>query len=296
EGGVRDVTARYAAEFSRPDFRRRRTDPDWLGSTLMNKAIRANRKRARLEDVHFKKELVNKPLPTTLSEYKNHPLYVLEKDLLKFEAIYPRPEDQKPLGEVRGHKVYPRSTVHTLQGANNWIKQARSVKEGEKPYKVVKARPNIRVPAEEREQRYLDVYGYWQTEPYRPPKVTDGRIPCNEFGNVYMFQPSMCPIGAVHLRLSGLPSIARRLGGLECVPAVVGFDFSSGSSFPVIDGAVVLKEDAEKFTKEWKRLEATREERENKRREERVLGNWRKLIRGILRLHYVKTKFGATKD
>ncbi|KAK5985893.1 hypothetical protein GCK32_004055 [Trichostrongylus colubriformis] len=79
-----------------------------------------------------------------------------------------------------------------------------------------------------------------------------------------MFQPSMCPIGAVHLRLSGLPSIARRLGGLECVPAVVGFDFSSGGSFPVIDGAVVLKQDADKFVKEWKRLEATKEERENK--------------------------------
>ncbi|XGW29855.1 hypothetical protein V3C99_009140 [Haemonchus contortus] len=296
EGGVRDVTARYAADYSRPDFRRRRTDPDWIDRTLRKKMIRADRKRARLEDNHFKRELVKKPLPTTLSEYKNHPLYVLEKDLLKFEAIYPRPEDQTPLGEVRGHKVYPRSCVHTLQGANNWIKQARSVKEGEKPYKVVKARPNIRVPAEEREQRYLDVYGYWQTEPYRPPKVKDGQIPCNEFGNVYMFQPSMCPIGAVHLRLSGLPSIARRLGGLPCVPAVVGFDFSGGGSFPVIDGAVVLKEDANKFVKEWERLEATREERENKRREERVLGNWRKLIRGILRLHYVRTKFGAVKE
>ncbi|VDO67270.1 unnamed protein product [Haemonchus placei] len=294
EGGVRDVTARYAADYSRPDFRRRRTDPDWIDRTLRKKVKFPP--PARLEDNHFKKELVKKPLPTTLSEYKNHPLYVLEKDLLKFEAIYPRPEDQKPLGEVRGHKVYPRSCVHTLQGANNWIKQARSVKEGEKPYKVVKARPNIRVPAEEREQRYLDVYGYWQTEPYRPPKVKDGQIPCNEFGNVYMFQPSMCPIGAVHLRLSGLPSIARRLGGLPCVPAVVGFDFSSGGSFPVIDGAVVLKEDANKFVKEWERLEATREERENKRREERVLGNWRKLIRGILRLHYVRTKFGAVKE
>ncbi|PIO59383.1 DNA repair protein Rad4, partial [Teladorsagia circumcincta] len=171
QGGVRDVTARYAGQFSRSDFRRRRTDPKWLARTLGKGVIRANRKRARLEDTHLQKELVNKPLPTTLSEYKNHPLYVLEKDLLKFEAIYPRPEDQKPLGVVRGHKVYPRSSVHTLQGANNWIKQARSVKEGEKPYKVVKGRPNLRVPAEMREQRYLEVYGYWQTEPYRPPKV-----------------------------------------------------------------------------------------------------------------------------
>uniref|UniRef100_A0A0K0DER1 Ant_C domain-containing protein n=1 Tax=Angiostrongylus cantonensis TaxID=6313 RepID=A0A0K0DER1_ANGCA len=143
------------------------------------------------------------------------------------------PKHQIPLGEVRGHKVYPRSTVYTLQSANNWIKMARSVKEGEKPYKVVKARPKLNVPSEQREQRYLDVFGYWQTEPYRPPKVTNGRIPCNEFGNVYMYQPSMCPIGAVHLRLPGLPSIARRLGGLQCVPAVVGWDFNSCANFPM---------------------------------------------------------------
>ncbi|KHJ87308.1 DNA repair protein Rad4 [Oesophagostomum dentatum] len=296
EGGVREVTARYASEFLRPDFRRLRTDPRWLASTLRKKIIRPNSKRSELEDIHMRQELVNKPLPTTVAEYKNHPLYVLEKDLLKFEGIYPKPEDQKPLGEIRGHKVYPRSTVYTLQSANNWIKMARSVKEGEKPYKVVKARPNIRVPVEEREQRYLDVFGYWQTEPFRPPKVENDRIPRNEYGNVYMYQPSMCPIGAVHLRLPGLPSIARRLGGLECVPAVVGWDFNSCSNFPVIDGACVLEKDAQAFINEWKRLEATREERENKKREERVLGNWRKLIRGILRLHYVKKKFGATKE
>ncbi|KIH65548.1 DNA repair protein Rad4 [Ancylostoma duodenale] len=296
EGGVRDVTARYASDFLRPEFRRSRTEQKWIVDTLKKRIIRANRERSEQEDLHMRQELVNKPLPTTLSEYKNHPLYVLEKDLLKFEGIYPKPEDQKPLGEVRGHKVYPRSTVYTLQSDKNWIKMARSVKEGEKPYKVVKARANPRIPAEEREQRYLDVFGYWQTEPFRPPKVVDGRIPCNEFGNVYMYQPSMCPIGAVHLRLPGLPSIARRLGGLECVPAVVGWEFNSCSNFPIIEGACVLEKDAPLFVNEWKRLEATREERENKKREERVLGNWRKLIRGILRLHYVKSKFGATKE
>ncbi|VDL76035.1 unnamed protein product [Nippostrongylus brasiliensis] len=198
EGGVREVTARYASDFSRPDFRRRRTEQAWIVSTLKAPMIRANRERALLEDTHMKQELVKKPLPATLSEY------VLEKDLLKFEGIYPRPEEQKPLGEVRGHKVYPRSTVYTLQSANNWIKMARSVKEGEKAYKVVKARPNLKVPAEEREDRFLDVFGYWQTEP--------------------------------------------------------------------MEGACVLEEDAEKFINEWKRLEATREERENKSRSKKKKG------------------------
>uniref|UniRef100_A0A1I7X6Y3 BHD_1 domain-containing protein n=1 Tax=Heterorhabditis bacteriophora TaxID=37862 RepID=A0A1I7X6Y3_HETBA len=128
ENGVRDVTARYASDFMKPDFRRRRTDPTWIAATLRKKLIRANRERAKYEDSYFRVELVAKPLPTLISEYKNHPLYVLEKDLLKFEGIYPQPENQKPLGEIRGHKVYPRSTVYTLQSAKNWEKLARSVK------------------------------------------------------------------------------------------------------------------------------------------------------------------------
>ncbi|KAJ1351302.1 hypothetical protein KIN20_007288 [Parelaphostrongylus tenuis] len=295
EGGVREVTARYVSDFWRADFRRRRTDPKWLTSTLRKNYIRADRYRSEQENLEFRQELVKKSLPATVAEYKNHPLYVLEKDLLKFEGIYPRPEDQKPLGEICGHKVYPRSTVYTLLSASNWIKLARSIKEGENAYKVVKARPDFRVPAEERVQRYLDVFGFWQTEPYRPPKVVNGRIPRNEYGNVYMYQPSMCPIGAVHLRLPGLPSIARRLGGLECVPVVVGWDYNSCSNFPIIEGACVLEEDAEKFISEWKRLEESRKEREDKKREERVLGNWRKLIRGILRHQYLKSKFRAAK-
>ncbi|VDM81249.1 unnamed protein product [Strongylus vulgaris] len=264
EGGVRDITARYASNYLRPEFRRLRTTQQWIATTLRRKSLRANRERSDQEDMYLRQELVNKPLPTTVAEYKNHPLYVLEKDLLKFEGIYPKPEDQKPLGEVRGHKVFPRSTVYTLQSANNWIKMARSVKEGEEPYKVVKARTNPRIPIEQREQKYLDIFGYWQTEPFRPPKVENGRIPRNEYGNVYMYQPSMCPVGAVHIRLPGLPNIARRLGGLECVPAVVGWEFNSCANFPIIEGACVLEKDAQLFIDEWKRLESTREERENK--------------------------------
>ncbi|KAJ1351304.1 hypothetical protein KIN20_007290 [Parelaphostrongylus tenuis] len=291
EGDVHEVTARYMSDFWRADLRRRRSESKCVKKNNMQ----TSRYLSEQENLELHEGLVKKSLPTTMAEFKNHPLYVLEKDLLKFEGIYPRPEDQKPLGEVCGHKVYSRSTVYILQSANNWIKMARNIKVEKKPYKVVKARPNIRVPAEERVQRHLDLFGYWQTEPYRPPKVINGRIPRNEFGNVYMYQPSMCPIGAVHLRLPGLPSIARRLGGLECVPAIVGWDFRSRSNFPIIDGVCVLEEVAEKFISEYRGLEEMRMERENKEREDRALGNWRRLARGVLRYLYTKSKFGAAR-
>lgn len=52
--------------------------------------------------------------------------YVLEKDVLKFEAIYPK--DQEPLGQIRGLNIYPRSSLHHLEGSLNWMKHARMIK------------------------------------------------------------------------------------------------------------------------------------------------------------------------
>lgn len=78
------------------------------------------------EDLEIRRYLESLPMSTVVADFKNHPLYVLEKDLLKFEAIYP--PDIIPIAEIRGHKVYPRSSVHVLQGDLNWIRQARTIK------------------------------------------------------------------------------------------------------------------------------------------------------------------------
>ena len=49
----------------------------------------------------------------------------------------------------------------------------KKFQKGEKPYKVVKARPKLAIPKEKRVPLTLDVYGYWQTEPYIAPEVVD---------------------------------------------------------------------------------------------------------------------------
>ena len=71
--------------------------------------------------------------------YKNHPLYALQRHLLKFEAIYP--PDVSPVGYFKGEPVFPRENVTVLRGREYWIKEALVVKVGEEPYKIVKARP-----------------------------------------------------------------------------------------------------------------------------------------------------------
>lgn len=59
--------------------------------------------------------------------------------MLKFEAIYP--PNALTLGFIRNEPVYARECVHTLHSREIWVKQARVVKLGETPYKVVMARP-----------------------------------------------------------------------------------------------------------------------------------------------------------
>ena len=47
-----------------------------IGLFIINcvQIIMANVERAKLEDLNFQTEMINRPLPTTLGEYKNHPL------------------------------------------------------------------------------------------------------------------------------------------------------------------------------------------------------------------------------
>jgi xeroderma pigmentosum group C-complementing protein len=109
----------------------------------------------------------------------------------------------------------------------------------------------------------LGLYGHWQTEEYQPPIAVDGKVraalevgvrvgvrvgcpvshpatlafqspqvPRNEFGNVYLFLPSMMPVGCVQMTLPNLNRVARKLG-IDCVQAITGFDFHGGYCHPV---------------------------------------------------------------
>ncbi|VDN02655.1 unnamed protein product [Thelazia callipaeda] len=285
--GMRDVTARYASKFLSADVRRLRVEPSWWTNTL--KLYRSkNRRRERIEDIAIHNELLSKPKPATIAEYKNHPLYVLKKDILKYEAIYP--ENQASIGQIRGIDIYPRSSVFHLDTSLNWMKQARVVKKEEKPYKVVKGRVNHRVAPELREPRSLELYGYWQTEPYVPPKVVDERIPRNEFGNIYVYKSSMVPEECVHVRLDGLVTIARKLD-IDCVPAVVGWDFHKGGNHPIVDGCVVLKKHENMLRKVWKEFHQKKQIAFEQKRKERALKNWRRLTKGMLTMRKVRAKF-----
>merc|ERR1712037_751974 len=67
------------------------------------------------------------PPPSTIGQFKDHPLYALERHLLKFEKIYP--PNAPTLGFTKsGEAVYARECVRTLNGRTHWLKEGRTVK------------------------------------------------------------------------------------------------------------------------------------------------------------------------
>lgn len=109
---IKDVSPRYCPNLN-TTTRKLRVDKEYLDSLLKFFVAKSPSSRDRKEDDYFTKIQFDKPLPTSISDFKNHPLYALKRHLLKFEAIYP--PNCPTVGFIREEAVYPRDCVYTLQ-------------------------------------------------------------------------------------------------------------------------------------------------------------------------------------
>ncbi|XP_054159920.1 DNA repair protein complementing XP-C cells homolog [Oppia nitens] len=291
DGYLREVTQRYSSDWMSANYKRRRIDDNWWSQTLLFFERKTKSCAEKSEDLEFKEMTSTTPLPTKVSDFKNHPLYVLKRDLLKFQGIYP--SDAPPLGFIKDEAVYARECVHLLRSRDSWPRNARTVRTNETPYKIVTSRPKWDKYAKVfRKDLPLEVFGEWQTDPYTPPEAKDGLVPRNSFGNVDLFQPSMLPKGCVYLQLPGLLRIANKLK-IDCAQAIVGFDNNLGCQgvHPKMDGYVVCQEFKDILIDAWDEEQDISRKREIKKKEKRVYDNWKKLIKGLLIRENVKQKF-----
>ncbi|KAH8407649.1 hypothetical protein KR222_009402 [Zaprionus bogoriensis] len=284
---LKDVTARYCTSWT-TTVRKSRVEKSWLDETIAPYLGRRT-KRDIAENEQLRRIHSDKPLPKSISEFKDHPLYVLERHLLKFQGIYPA--DAPTLGFIRGEAVYSRDCVHLLHSRDIWLKSARVVKLGEQPYKIVKARPKWdKLTRSVIKDQPLEIFGYWQTQDYEPPTAENGLVPRNAYGNVELFKECMLPKKTVHLRLPGLMRICKKLN-IDCANAVIGFDFHQGACHPMYDGFVICEEFAEIVTAAWEEDQQEQARKEQEKYEARVYGNWKKLIKGLLIRERLKRKY-----
>ncbi|KAJ2950533.1 hypothetical protein O0L34_g8778 [Tuta absoluta] len=285
---LKDLTRRYVPHWNTVT-RKQRAEQAWWDHAI-RPWLGPKTAKDREEDEQLNRMQLEAPLPKSIAEYKNHPLYALKRHLLKFEALYP--PDAATLGFVRGEAVYARECVYVCRSRDTWLKEAKVVRLGEEPYKVVKARPKWdRLSNKMITDKPLEVFGPWQVQDYEPPTAEHGVVPRNAYGNVELFQQCMLPKGTVHIKLPGLNRVAKKLN-IDCAPAMTGFDFNGGWSHPVYDGFVVCKEFEEIVTDAWVKDQEDQERREREKIETRVYGNWRRLIRGLLIRERLKLKYG----
>lgn len=285
---LKDLTRKYVPHWNTVTRKLRAEAPWW------NQAVRPwlgpRTPRDREEDEYLNRMQLEAPLPKSIAEYKNHPLYALKRHLLKYEALYP--PDAAVLGFVRNEPVYARECVYICRSRDIWLKEAKVVKLGETPYKIVKARPKWdRLSNKCITDKPLEIFGPWQVQDYEPPTAENGVVPRNAYGNVELFKECMLPKKTVLIKLPNLNRVAKKLN-IDCAPAMTGFDYNGGYCHPVYDGFVVCEEFEEIITEAWVKDQEELERKERDKIETRVYGNWRRLIRGLAIRERLKCKYG----
>ncbi|KAJ6796495.1 DNA repair protein RAD4 isoform X1 [Iris pallida] len=239
-----------------------------------------------LEDMELETRALTEPLPTNQQAYKSHHLYAIERWLTMHQVLHPR---GPILGYCKGHPVYPRSCIQTVQTKHRWLKEGLQVRENEVPAKILKkSRKNkkvqiseLTISEEDDGEKSIELYGKWQLELLQLPHAVNGVVPKNEWGRVDAWSEKCLPPGTVHLRVPRIVSVAKRLG-IDFAPAMVGFEFRNGRSFPVYEGIVVCTEFRDAIMEAYREEEERRETEERKRNEAQALSRWYQLLSSII--------------
>lgn len=250
-----------------------------------------------LEDMELETRALTEPLPTNQQAYKNHHLYAIERWLTKNQTLNPR---GPVLGYCSGHPVFPRSCVQILQTKHKWLREGLQVRANEVPAKVVKRSkksgilqlPESDISEEGDNGAAIELYGKWQLEMLQLPHAVNGIVPKNERGQVEVWSEKCLPPGTVHLRFPRIGQVARRLE-IDYAPAMVGFEFRSGRSFPIFEGIVVCTEFKDAILEAYLEVEERREAEEKKRHEYEALSRWFQLLSSIVTRQRLENSYGG---
>ncbi|KAF9940043.1 hypothetical protein BGZ67_008363 [Mortierella alpina] len=332
---VTDVTRRYTRQWggATKKLRVQPAGPggfNWWAHTIAGLMNPLPSSEEDLEEAELLQAEVSERMPTKLADFNNHPIYALERHLKKTEVLHPR---IPVLGHIRGEAIYPRSCVKHVRSKENWLKRARTIKSDEvTPVKWVKSRPATIHQMRLKQQAKLSgegssdkgsfnnddsqdveqdtqsentsdagdgdliaLFGEWQTEPYQPPWVVDGKVPRNQYGRQDVFTPAMVPIGGTHLKGRNIGRVARQLG-VDYVEAVTGFEFQSRRSVPVVQGIIVPTDCAELVMDAYHEVAHHADQEALKRKKGEVLRRWRKLIRGVMMRSRLLEEYGEDND
>lgn len=292
---ARDVTRRYAKAYN-AKTRKLRVEctphgPDWWRRTLRFFKRHIPLDRDQIEDAALARKEASEGIPKNVQDFKDHPVYVLERHLKHNEVIHPL----DPVGKVnvssamnpKMEPIYRRKDVHVVRSADKWYRMGQDVKDGEQPLKHAKPKKNRWLSIgpdmdidEQQEDAGAGLYAEFQTQLYVPPPVVRGRVPRNAYGNLDLYVPSMCPPGGTHVRHK-LASKAARILGVDYADAVTGFSFKGRHGTAIVQGVVVATEYAEAVQEVIDGMIYEQEEAANAARTRESLRLWRRFFLGL---------------
>ncbi|KAG9251253.1 nitrilase [Emericellopsis atlantica] len=302
DGTARDVTRRYAKAYTAKTRRLRVETNVQGGDRWWRKAMRSFRRKRpenldQIEDQELAGAEAREPMPRNVQDFKDHPVYALERHLRRHEVLLP---DATPSGTVAAgtkgplEKVYRRKDVRVGKTADKWYRsQGREVRPLEIPVKWLpkRARPRGRFGGMDDDENDNDdnddggengvpIFTLDQTEPYVPPAVRNGKVPKNKFGNIDVYVPSMVPKGAVHLRMEEAARAAHIIG-VDYAPALTGFSFKGRTGTAVLTGIVVAVEYEEAILAVIEGLRDLADEAVQERKRLVTMRWWRRFIMGL---------------
>ena len=291
-GFAKDVTRRYT-QFLNAKTRKSRVEStrhgDYWWRVVMQWFRRFKPLRSESdvnEDIELDKKSEGEPMPKNLSDFKDHPVFALERHLRRNEVIWPsehRGFFSAGNKDGKSEKVYDRQKVHIVRSADQWYRKGRDLKVGEQPLKRIAAQRRRGMSVDDdgdEEQDGISLYAEFQTEIYVPPPVVKGRIPKNQYGNLDVYVPTMIPPGAMHLQHPEARNAARILG-VDFTDAVTGFKFKGRQGTAVVNGIVAAAEYREALVEVVEALEYQRVREQEERRTMIALAMWKRFMTAL---------------
>lgn len=318
DGVARDVTRRYAKAYTSKTRKMRVDNPQTSmanpaalsGEEWYEKAMGFFRRPYgivtdldRIEETELNNTASREPMPRNVADFKDHPVFALERHLRRNEVLVPGAKSSGTIGAGKGRteRIYRRRDVRTAWSADKWYRLGRVVKLGEEPVKYLPKRPmpNARgrlgrfdSDDEDEEDPVLGtgitaagvpIFSQDQTELYVPDPVRRGKVPRNKFGNVDVFVPSMVPRGGVHIN-NELAARAAYILGVDYASALTGFEFKGRQGTAVLRGVVVPIETEEAVRLAITGIQEMEADAEEDRRQKRLLRMWSKFLK-VLRIN-----------
>lgn len=307
DGTAKDVTRRYASMYNAKTRKTRvestKGGQKWYGHVTHVFGKTVPETRDAIENAELARRVQMEGMPKNVQDFKDHPVYVLERHLRSNEVIHPQRESGKfTVGSGKIQKVesvYRREDVHACRSADGWYRRGRDVKVGEQPLKrvVQRKKRSASVQLEEEDDEAdgdgVALYAEFQTDVCVPPPVVGGRVPRNGYGNLDVYVQSMIPAGGVHIR-HPLAAQATKVLGIDAAEAVTGFKFKGRQGTAIVDGVVIDARFTAAVLTTTASLEDELEEEVNAQRTAIMLNVWKKM-HAVLRVRQkVHEEYGQT--